>query len=48
MSEKKNEHRLKDTQLAALVASASIIGFAVIYWGFQIQGVREMLELAYG
>jgi len=48
MSDKHSEQQLKDSQLAALVASASVIGFAVIYWGFQIQGVREMLELAYG
>ncbi|MFT5580362.1 MAG: hypothetical protein ACI9WS_003127 [Paraglaciecola psychrophila] len=48
MNQQHSENILKDTQLAALVASVSIITFAIIYWGFQIQSVRELLELAYG
>lgn len=35
-------------QLIAGVVSISIVAIAIIYWGFQISGVLEMLELAYG
>jgi hypothetical protein len=38
----------RDLQLAALAASATIIGFFLVYWFLQIQDVREMLALAYG
>ena len=38
----------KDTQLAALLASAAVIGSFALYWIIQIQAVREMLALAYG
>jgi hypothetical protein len=37
----------RDLQLAALAASATIIGCFVVYWFLQIQDVREMLALAY-
>ncbi len=42
------DNNKKDQQLAALLASTVIIGFAVIYWVIQIQDVREMLAMAYG
>jgi hypothetical protein len=38
----------RDLQLAALAASATIVGFFLVYWFLQIQDVREMLALAYG
>jgi hypothetical protein len=38
----------KDRQLAALLASAGIIGFALVYWGVQIQSVLETLTMARG
>jgi hypothetical protein len=38
----------RDQQLAALLAALSIIGFALIYWGMQIQDVLETLAMAYG
>ena len=38
----------KDTQWAALLASAAVIGGFTLYWIIQIQAVREMLALAYG
>jgi hypothetical protein len=38
----------QDRQLAALLTSIAITGFAVIYWVIQIQGVRDMLAMAYG
>jgi len=41
-------NKQRDQQLAALLASVGIIGFALIYWLIQIQDVREMLAMAYG
>jgi hypothetical protein len=35
-------------QLIAGVVSVSIVAIVVIYWGIQISGVMEMLDLAYG
>ena len=43
-----HEAKTKDRQAAALVASGGIILSFVLYWVVQVQGVREMLELAYG
>ncbi|MFC1795917.1 hypothetical protein ACFL1V_02320 [Pseudomonadota bacterium] len=40
--------RKKDQQLAALLAAASIIGSALVYWVIQIQYVLETLALASG
>jgi hypothetical protein len=42
------DNKQQDQQLAALLASLSIVGFALIYWVLQIQDVREMLAIAYG
>jgi len=42
------EDKQKDRQLAALIASLSMIVFALIYWGIQIQDAREILAIAYG
>lgn len=39
---------LKDAQTSALVAASTVIIFSAVYWFFQIQSVRELLELAYG
>lgn len=39
---------LKDAQSSALIAASTVIVFSAIYWFFQIQSVRELLELAYG
>jgi hypothetical protein len=38
----------KDDELAALLVAGSIIAFFVVYWAFEIQSVRELLEMAYG
>ncbi len=43
-----NKAGMNDLQMSALAASATILIFATIYWAVQIQGVREMLEMAYG
>ncbi len=43
-----NSDNRKDLQLAALVASATIVAGFLVYWLVQIQDVRAMLELAYG
>lgn len=39
---------LDDMQASALAASVTILVCGAIYWVVQIQGVREMLALAYG
>ncbi|WP_279245612.1 hypothetical protein [Candidatus Litorirhabdus singularis] len=38
----------RDLELAALVASAAVIAFFVVYWLGEIAEVRAMLKLAYG
>lgn len=48
MSERRNRRRDADLQVAAIIASVTVMtGFALYWWG-QIQSVRELLELAYG
>jgi len=44
---KQTRHR-RDLQLAALLASVTVIGCFLVYWFVQIEDVREMLKLAYG
>lgn len=44
----RNSKRMTRQELIALSSSAIIIVAAVVYWGIQIDGVMEMLELAYG
>ena len=35
-------------EIIALTVSSAIMLVALVYWGVQIQGVRELLEMAYG
>jgi len=43
-----NRQRNADLQVAAIIASLTVMtGFALYWWG-QIQSVRELLEMAYG
>jgi hypothetical protein len=42
------ENKQRDRQLAAVLAALTIIGFALIYWGIQIQDVLDTLAMAYG
>ncbi|MGJ8690740.1 MAG: hypothetical protein ACSHXZ_14610 [Gammaproteobacteria bacterium] len=35
-------------EIIALTVSSAIVLVALVYWGVQIQGVRELLEMAYG
>lgn len=35
-------------EVLALTASSVVVLVALVYWGIQIQGVRELLEMAYG
>ena len=44
----KVEGSRKDEELAAIVVGGSIVVFFAVYWFFQIQSVRELLEMAYG
>ena len=46
--ENQNDAQIKDGQTSAILATSTIIIFFVVYWFFQIQSVRELLELAYG
>jgi hypothetical protein len=48
MDAKEMDTLKKDRQLAALLASSSMIIFALIYWAIQIQDVFETLALATG
>ena len=43
-----DQAELKDKETAAAIAASSFIIFSLVYWFFQIQSVRELLELAYG
>lgn len=44
-----NDKKMLSTkEKIAMASSAVIIVGAVIYWGFQVQNVMELLELAYG
>ena len=45
---KANDKSLKDDTLAAVLVSGSIVTFFIVYWFFEIQSVRELLEMAYG
>ncbi len=38
----------KDVRAAAVIASTAIAIAFVVYWGMEIQAVRDMLKLAYG
>lgn len=44
---KQIKHR-RDLQIAALLASVTVIAGFLVYWIVQIEDVREMLKLAYG
>ncbi|MCH2578795.1 MAG: hypothetical protein VX220_00255 [Pseudomonadota bacterium] len=46
--ESQKESQIKDEQTSAILATSTIIIFFAVYWFFQIQSVRELLELAYG
>lgn len=48
MNANNDKKQTGDLQLAALLASATVITFFVIYWLAQIEDVRAMLALAYG
>ena len=39
---------IQDAQTSAFCAALTIIVFSAVYWAFQIQSVRELLDLAYG
>ena len=46
--QKETDKTLRDDTLAAVVVSGSIVTFFVVYWFFERQSVRELLEMAYG
>ena len=50
MSEEQTKEptKLDDDQMAAIVSIGTIVVFMAVYWSFQLQAVRELLELAYG
>ncbi len=48
MNDKKEARKLDTREKVAAISSLVIIAVVVVYWGVQISGVMEMLELAYG
>ncbi|MDP1932719.1 MAG: hypothetical protein Q8L60_14805 [Gammaproteobacteria bacterium] len=44
----RNKRGMSRREIVALVSSVLIVVVAVVYWGVQIDGVMEMLEMAYG
>jgi hypothetical protein len=48
MSQQTQTHKLDRTEIVAGTSSLVIIALLLGYWIFQINGVLEMLELAYG
>jgi hypothetical protein len=48
MSKETQTHKLDRTEIIAGSSSLLIIAILLGYWIFQINGVLEMLELAYG
>ena len=48
LSSNKRPSAGRDLELAAIVASAAVISFCVVYWLSEIAEVRAMLKLAYG
>ena len=48
LEEVKSKNARKDDEMAAVVVGGSIVAFFVVYWFFEIQSVRELLEMAYG
>lgn len=46
--QQKNNASNADIKAQAVVVSLTVLVFSAIYWSIQIQGVLEMLELAYG
>ena len=48
MEKQSSAKKLTTRELIAGVSSTALIIIAIVYWGIQIDGVMEMLELAYG
>jgi hypothetical protein len=40
--------KFKDDRAAGIVFTGGIITFFIVYWYFEVQSVRELLEMAYG
>ena len=47
-TQEEKDTSIKDAQTSSFCAALSIIVFSAAYWAFQIQSVRELLDLAYG
>lgn len=48
MDKQSDTKKLSIRELVAGISSVALIVTAFVYWGIQIDGVMEMLELAYG
>lgn len=44
----KNDPKARDDRGAGIVFAGGIIVFFIVYWYFEVQSVRELLEMAYG
>jgi len=43
-----DDSKSRDENGAGIVFAGGIIAFFIVYWYFEIQSVRELLEMAYG
>jgi len=44
----KENLKARDDRGAGIVFAGGIIVFFIVYWYFEVQSVRELLEMAYG
>ncbi|MCP5331716.1 MAG: hypothetical protein H7A05_10630 [Pseudomonadales bacterium] len=48
MQDSDNRKKMDRRELVTLSLSLGVVITAVVYWGIQISGVMDMLEMAYG
>tara|TARA_Y100000385_G_scaffold216474_1_gene225426 strand:+ start:3984 stop:4133 length:150 start_codon:yes stop_codon:yes gene_type:complete len=44
----KDDFKARDDRGAGIVFAGGIVVFFIVYWYFEVQSVRELLEMAYG
>ena len=44
----KDDFKARDDRGAGFVFAGGIVVFFIVYWYFEVQSVRELLEMAYG
>lgn len=48
MEKQSQTRKISVQEVVAIASSSVVIVVALVYWSIQIDGVMEMLELAYG